>query len=156
MKTAAVAKFHFVQSLIIFIFVLLLGIVFLFFAIKLNGQTIPENYVKTDATITRIEKELIPGRIPDENDPLDDSYEHRVFVAYSYNGTNYSDVEYPNYDSSMKEGDTVLLYLNPDDPAEFMADPSGSFVFVLIGIGVVLFGIGGIAVSIYKKKRGTV
>lgn len=54
----------------------------------------------------------------------------------------------------MKEGDTVVLYVNPDEPNDFMSDPSGSFVFIIVGIVIILVGVGGLGYNIYKKKRG--
>lgn len=53
----------------------------------------------------------------------------------------------------MAEGDTVLLYLNPDHPEEYMGDPSGDYVYVIIGIGIIPVGIGGLGYTINKKKN---
>ena len=127
------------------------GIVFFALSSKLINP-VPENYVETKATITRIEEELSPAF--DASDGIGpDDYEHRVFVAYTYNGETCSGKEYGNYDSSMKEGDTVLLYIDPDEPDVFVSDPSGGFVYMMIGIVIILAGIGGIGFNIYKKKR---
>lgn len=152
MKASTVNKTRRITSIISFSLVLVFGIAFLslFLALK---QDVPENYIEAKATIIRIEKELSPTC--DESDGLDDSdYEHQVFVEYSYNGETYTEKEYGNYDSGMKKGDTVLVYLNPEDPGDFMSDPSGNFVFVIVGIVVILVGAGGLGYSIYKKKKG--
>lgn len=152
MKTASVNKFRFIRSIIVFSFVLIFGIVFLTVFLKFN-KPVPENYVETEATITGIEEELSP--VCDTSDGIGpDDYEHRVFVQYTYNGVIYSEKEYGNYASSMKEGDTVLLYVDPDEPDRFMSDPAGAFVYVIIGIVIILAGIGGLGFNIYKKKRG--
>ncbi len=152
MKTASVNKFRFITSIIVFSIVLIFGIAFLMLFSKFN-KPVPENYVETKANIIRIEEELSP--FYDESDGLGpDDYEHRVFVEYTYNDETYSEKEYGNYDSSMKEGDTVLLYVNPDEPDDFMSDPSGGLVFVIIGIVIILVGVGGLGFNIYKKKRG--
>ncbi|MBO4265328.1 MAG: DUF3592 domain-containing protein [Clostridia bacterium] len=132
--------------------VLIFGIVFLTLSLKLN-KPVPENYEKAEAAIIRIEEELSP--VYDASDGIGaDDYDHRVFVEYTYKGKTYSDKEYANYNSSMKEGDTVLVYINPDKPEEFISDPSGNFIFVIIGIVIILVGAGGIGYNIYKKKRG--
>ena len=152
MKAKTVKTFNFVRSVIVFSCVLLFGIAFLAFFLLFN-KAVPDNYVETTATITRIDEEKTP--FYDETDGIDASdYEYHVFVEYSYNGETYSEKEYGAYSSSMKEGDTVLLYLNPDDPEEFMSDPSGDFVFVIVGIVVILIGAGGLGYVIYKRRKG--
>ncbi len=152
MKSESVKKISGTMSIAAFVVVLIFGIVFSVFAVILANQKIPENYVETTATITRIENELLPGHDPaDVTD--EEIFDHHVFVTYSYNGQSFDEAEYGNYSSSMKEGDSVLLYLNPDNPEEFFCDPSGKIVFVIIGIGIVLVGIGGIVYNIVKKKK---
>lgn len=152
MKTTSVNKISFVMPIVVFSFVLIFGIVFLVLFSKLDAP-VPENYVETEAIIIRIEEELSPTY--DASDGLGpDDYEHRVFVEYTYNGKTYSEKEYGNYDSSMKKGDTVLLYVNPDKPDDFMSDTSGGSVFVIVGIVIILVGVGGLGFNIYKKKRG--
>ena len=152
MKTAFVNEFLFVRSIIIFLTVLIFGILFLTLFSKFN-KPVPENYVETKATIIRIEKELSPTY--DETDGFDAAdYEYTVFVEYTYNGKTYSEKEYGSYNSSMKEGDTVILYVNPDEPDDFMCEPVNGFIWVIIGIVIIIVGIGGIGFSIYKKKRG--
>ena len=152
MKTTFVNKFHFVRGIIIFSTILIIGILFLTLFPKLN-KPIPENYVETKATIIRIEEELSPTY--DDIDGFDATdYEYTVFVEYTYNGKTYSEKEYGSYDSSMKEGDTVTLYVNPDEPDDFMCEPVNNSILVIIGIVIVVVGIGGLGFTIYKKKRG--
>lgn len=152
MEAKTVKTFNFIRSVIIFSVVLAFGIAFLAFFLCFN-EAVPENYVEVQAKIIRIEEELSP--VYDESDGLDASdYEHRVFITYSYEGQTYTEKEYGNYDSGMKEGDNVTVYLNPDDPDDFMSDPSGSSVFVIVGIVIILAGAGGLGYSIFKKKKG--
>lgn len=151
MKASAVKKFSFIRSVVVFSVVLLCGIAFLT-AFLLLKKPIPENYVETSAKIVRIDETLSPTYDPAE--PLNDAaYEHTVFVEYSFDGKNFSEVEYPRYDSSMKEGDTVVLFVNPEDPSEFMSDPSGDFGFIIAGIVIILIGAGGLGYTIFKKKK---
>ena len=133
-----------------FAFILVLGIVFLVIAISLN-KPIPENYIETQAVITRIDEVLLPTY--DKTDGIGpEDFEYHVFVEYSYDGKTYSDCEYGNYDSSMNKGDTVILYLNPDNPSQFMTDPSGNSIFVIISIVVIVVGIIGLGYSIVRKR----
>ncbi len=152
MKAKAVNKFNFITSVIVFSLILVFGIGFLTLFLIFN-KDVPENYIEENATITEIEKELSP--VYDESDGIDDSdYEYRVFVEYSYNDKLYTEKEYGRYDSKMKKGDKVIVYINPDNPEEFMSDTSGDFVFVIIGIVIILVGAGGIGYNIFKKKKG--
>ena len=152
MKATVVNKSRFIISITTFSFALLFGIVFLTLFLNFKKE-VPENYVETKAKIIRIEEELSPAY--DETDGIDDSdYEHSVFVEYSYNGKTYTEKEYSNYNSDMKKGDSVVLYLNPDAPEEFISDPSDNFIFIIVGIVIILIGIGGLGYNIYKKKKG--
>ncbi len=153
MKAKYVNKIKSINTVIVFSIVLLFGIIFLTFAVKLTQQTIPENYIEVEAKIMRIEETLSPMYVDSGGTPDASDYEHHVFVKYSYYGKNYSDLEYGNYSSSMQEGDTVLLYIDPDNPAEFISDPSGNIMFIIIGIVVILIGAGGLGYLIYKKNR---
>lgn len=154
LKADAVKKFNFIKSIVVFSVVLVFGIGFMFFAVKINNQKVPENYIETNATIVRIEEELSPTFDRSEGTPDAGDYEHTVFVDYTYNGNTYSNRQYANYDSSMKVGDTVSVFVDPDDPETFMCDTSGDYVFIIVSAVVILVGIGGIAYSVIKKKRG--
>lgn len=152
MNAKTVGTFNFIRAIVVFSLVLVIGIAFLVFFLFFN-KPIPENYVETNAKIIRIEEELSPTY--DESDGInDDDYEHRVFVEYSYNDKTYTEKEYGNYNSNMKVGDTVIVYVNPDDPEEFMSDPSGSTIFIIVGIIVILVGLGGLVFNFLKKKKG--
>ncbi len=152
MKASTVNKYNFIGFVIFFAIVLLFGIVFMFFAVKLNLQKIPENFIETEATITKIEEELLQHYDAADAIGVDD-YEYTVFVEYSYGDKTYSDKEYGKYSSSMKEGDAVLVYVDPDAPDEFMSDPSGRFVYIIIGAVAILIGAGGLGYLIYNKKK---
>lgn len=151
MKASSVNKYRFISSVIVFSLILAFGIAFLASFLILN-KDVPEDYIRTEGIITRIEEELLPGY--DSTDGIGpEDYNHSVFISYSSGGRDFTDCEYPGYDSSMKEGGKVILYVNPGDPSDFMADPSGDFVFVIVGIVVILIGAGGLFCNIYKKKK---
>ena len=152
MKASIVNKYRFITSVIGFSLVLVLGIVFLVLFV-LAPKKVPDNYVETNAKILRIEEK--PSPFYDASDGIDSSdYDHRVLIEYSYGGKTYSEAEYDRYDSDMKEGDTVLLFLNPEDPEEFMGDPSRDFIFVILVVVFILIGIGGLGYTVYQKKKG--
>ena len=153
MKARTVNRINSVSMVWSFSLVLIFGLVFSFFALKATQQKIPENYVQADARITRIEEELSPTFVYSDKAPEPSDYDHHVFVTYSYGGKTYANLELGRYSSSMKEGDTVALYFDPADPADFMGDPSENVTFLIVGIVVVLIGLGGLAYCVYQKKK---
>ena len=153
MKIRTVNKINSVGLVWTFSVMLLFGILFSAVAFLGVRQEIPEDYIETEAKIIRIEEELSPNFVSNGKAPEPGDYDHYVFVEYSYGGRTYSDLELGRYSSSMKEGDTVLLYVDPADPMTFMGDPADNITFLIVGIIVVLIGAGGIGYCIYKKKR---
>lgn len=149
MQVKSVDKVRFFGSIVFSVIVLLFGIVFLTVAIIAGTQSVPEDYIKTDATITKIEEELLPYSTGDDID----NYEHHVFVEYTYDGKAYEDYPYGNYSSSMKVGDTVIIYVNPSDPGEFISDPAGVGIFIAIGAVIVVGGAVGVVYNVIKKKK---
>ena len=155
MKVKTVNKINTVGTIRAFSLVLIFGIIFSVFALWAARQDIPADYAEVEAKIARIEEVLSPTFVYTGKDPEPDDYEHHVFVQYSYNGETYGK-EYGRYSSSMKEGDTVILYLDPDDPAVFMRDPAESIPLVIAGFVVVLIGVGGLVFCICKKRKRSV
>lgn len=145
-------KTNSVKTLGAFALMLILGIAFVFIGLKTGKSSIPENYIETEATITRIEEELSASYTSSNGAPEAGDYEYHVFVEYSCNGETYTDVEYGSYNSSMREGGTALLYVNPDNPAEFKGDPSGSTVFVIIGAALAVIGAGALIFTLLQRR----
>ncbi|MCR5150824.1 MAG: hypothetical protein K6B52_06325 [Clostridiales bacterium] len=61
------------------------------------------------------------------------SFDYTVYVNYEIDGKKYENVEYPGYDSSMKNGDDVtVLYQssNPDNIAE--GNLTGNAVIMIV------------------------
>ena len=152
MEAKTVNKINGISAIVVFAVVLVLGIAFLVGFLALNKK-VPENFVETEAKIVRIEKELSP--VYDETDGItEDDYEYKVFIDYSYEDKTFTEVEYPGYNSSMKEGGTVKIYVNPENPTDFVGDKSGDIGFIIAGGVVILIGAGGLVYSIIKRKKG--
>ncbi len=145
MKANTVKKINHIPLVIVFSIVLIFGIIFLILSFSVLNQQIPENYVEIEAEISYINEIEI-----------DNDFQYEVFINYSYDGQNFNDKEYDKYDSSMKAGKTVTIFVNPDNPAEYCSDDSDNFVFPLIGGVVIVIGVGGLAyniIQLIKMKR---
>ena len=145
MKASTVKKINHIPLIIVFSFVLIFGIIFLILSFSVLNQKIPENCVEVTAEISYINEIEI-----------DNDFHYEVFINYSYDGQSFENQEYDKYDSSMKAGKTVTIFVNPDNPSEYYSDDSDNFVFPLIGGVVIVIGVGGLAfniVQLIKMKR---
>lgn len=69
---------------------------------------------------------------------------HRVYVDYSFNGTDYEHVQIHSYNSSMYVGKTVSLLCDPKNPVNVRSSSSyiiGSVIFIFLGAVFALIGI---------------
>ena len=86
------------------------------------------DYIPTDAVITKIESSLNKHSSNSNN-----RRNHTVYVEYTVDGQTYSgpsDV----WDSTMREGQTITIRYNPDNPAQMLGDP-GWLGWFTLGIG---------------------
>lgn len=124
-----------------FIVITLLGIAFMVLSILAGTQKIPESFVLTDASIVRIDR-IETG--------TDDNEEYRVFMRYDYGEYHSEEAEYPHYDSSMKTGDHVSIYVDPADPSVYQVEQKMTFLPILFSGVFILIGI--IGIVYYAKK----
>ena len=88
--------------------------------------------VSTQAVITDISRHYNRNR---------DEYEHDVTVEYFIDGQRYTNsLNY--YVSSMKPGQTVTVYYDPDDPYRTMDKPYLACVFIAVFV-LIFGGVGG-------------
>ena len=89
------------------------------------------------AVITGIEREW---RGTDEDGF--DEYDYHVWVDYEVDGKTYEHVEYPGYDSSMKDGDEIEIRYQSANPGEISeANITGNAAIIIV-VGSVLCLIG--------------
>lgn len=132
-----------------FIGITIFGIVFLILSIVLTSKGIPSNYVKTEATIVNIVE------VPDPTCTLADDYcspTYEAYVDYTYDGAAYSDVKINYYQSSMKVGDNINIYVNPDNPAEFETK-TPNFLFYIFGGSIIAIGVAGVTYQIIRLRK---
>ncbi len=109
------------------------GIYFTFFQGK--------GYVETTATIASITEE--PG--------VGDDVEYTVMVGYDVNGTHYEE-ELGSYSPSYKEGGTVKVKYDPNDPSRVVAAGKGPGIYMIV-IGALMVGYEIIAPIVAKKRQ---
>ncbi len=129
--------------IIVFSTVFILSVLFLILFFTLFDKKATDTFVKTDATIVYIQEKTVGS-----------DYEYTVYIDYEYptGGVKYENREYGMYNSFMKIGDTVSVFVNPDNPEEFVCHTIDDIVFpILCGIFAVI-GLVGIVFSVKKIK----
>ena len=99
-----------------------------------------KEYLTTTGTIVNIVESM---------DVTTDSTNSKAIIDYTVNGKEYKNVEYGAYNSSMKIGDEVLVYYEPNDPTHIQAEGFQKVPYVVLGISIVT-----IAVSIVLFIKG--
>ena len=77
-----------------------------------------------------------------------------AYVDYKTDLGAYQHIELPNYSPSMKVGDTIEIYYNPDDQTNI--NIKEKYPFILLGINVftvIFFGMGAVGFLSYSKEN---
>ena len=101
----------------------------------------------TTAVITGIEREWTGT----DGDGFD-QYEYHVYVDYEVDGKKYENMEYPGYDSSMKDGDRLEILYQSSDPGNFAEKNVTGNAVLFIAAGAVL-SLGGVIAEIRAFVR---
>lgn len=141
MKQNKLMKLLFGGFLLAGVLTLILGVVVLY-----KGKSVAANAVEVEATITDIQ--TYRG--------TDGEKDHSVVIEYEFEGQNYS-VEINAYNSSMYEGKTLPILINPKAPRKvYMEEDFMVLSMIPILIGTIFSLIGGIALIVMhcgKKKQ---
>lgn len=104
------------------------------FVLSLIGIFKPdEKYLTTTGTIVNIVEDF---------DVVDDSTYYTVYINYEANNTEFNNVEYGAYDSSMKIGDEVKVYYSPEDPSHIQAEGYQKVPYITLCASIVGIIIG--------------
>lgn len=139
---------------------IILGLGFLFFGAGLilggyflnkGHSDFMERAVEIEATIVDIKEDV-------EYDDFDDEYEtdYTVFVSYEVDGKKYENVKLSYYTSSMRIGNPVTIYCDPENPSEFRVKYGLNVVGIVLYVLGGILSIGGIIIvicSFVKKKK---
>jgi len=141
-RESSLARFLIPSGLLFMIF----GVIFL--VININNQ----DYVKTEATVSKVELEQ-EAYIDSVGDMVEATY--KVSIKYTVDGTNYE--EELGGLSQYKIGDKMTIYYNPSNPNQITQTKSLIIPVVIIISGLAAF-VGGIisgmnAIKRYKKMR---
>lgn len=124
---------------------LISGIFFLlagtFFAKFLDSYY--ENASSAEATIVNIDKER-KHRTSSSISGLKYEYDYSVYVNFTVDDTEYTNIKLANYSSDMHVGDKVIVYYNLDDLANIRTKNSNGLLTIVKIIGFSIFGIGSI------------
>lgn len=97
--------------------------------------------VKFKETAVEISAEIVDINTYEDSDG---DTSHRVYVNYSFNGTDYEHVQIHSYNSSMYVGKTISLLCDPKNPVNLQSSSSyiiGSVIFIFLGAVFALVGI---------------
>lgn len=120
---------------------LISGILFLlagiFFSKFLNSYY--DNASSAEATIVNIDKELRHRTSGGKYE-----YDYSVYVNFTVDDTEYTNIKLANYSSDMQVGDKVTVYYKLDDLANIRTKNSKELLAIVKIIGFSIFGIGSI------------
>ena len=131
------------QGRIISTIMLIAGLLFCIFGLYKSSQYArqEDRLVSVTARIERIE---VTGR--------GDRTRHDVYVSYTHEGKEYRDIHLNWYTSSMKEGKTLTLKVDPSDPAVPIGN-HGPIILLAGGIQTLIAAILWVA-SRWDRLRG--
>lgn len=134
-----------VFNLVFYIFAVF-GIIFMMIgiAVLISNIQFKKNAVEVTAVIAQIESYR----------DSDNDINHRVFVNYSYDGTDYDGIRLGEYDSSMYEGKEIKLLLDPVNPQKVSTRFGMIFAgSMCIGMGAVFVLVGIIPLLVMARKK---
>ena len=115
-------------------------------AFKFLGKTLPyQSYPRTEARIVKVETWAVhPGADPVE-------YESSVQLEYTVDGQSVRGHYMFSRDTNLKEGDTVSVAYNPDNPSD-CAVMGGPDPMTLLAFGVAVAVIASACWSTFRRK----
>lgn len=113
---------------------------------KFLGKTLPyQSYPRTEARIVKVETRAVhPGADPVE-------YESSVQLEYTVDGQSVRGHYTFSRDTNLKEGDTVSVAYNPDNPSD-CAVMGGPDPMTLLAFGVAVAVIASMCWSTFRRK----
>lgn len=109
-------------------------------AMIIHGKNVEENWDTATATVCRIDSE----------EDSDGDIDYTVYVDYTYGGQTFYGKRLNSYSSSMRIGNSVPIYVNPENPSEFESPGTRVAGFVMGGLGI---GFSAIGVWLLVRRR---
>ena len=110
----------------------------------------PEGYIEITGTIERI---------TENRDVVTGTWEHHVFVNYVYEGVKYSNIEIDSYSGTMLVGQTIQLFMNPNNPMKVTTQGNAQLATTMLVSSIVMYSLsvvslgGTLVYKIVKKKK---
>lgn len=115
-------------------------------AFKFLGKTLPyQSYPRTEARIVKVETRTVDPRA----DPV--KYESSVQLEYTVDGQSVQGRYTFSSDTNLKEGDTVSVAYNPDNPSD-CAVMGGPDPMTLLAFGAAVAVIASMCWSTFRRK----
>lgn len=111
-----------------------------------NTEKIEDNYIKINAQISNIDK--IKER--DNEGALVETF--YVYVDYIYENTEYNDIYLDDWNSNMKIGDSINIFINPNDPTNIEGNLSLAKWFFILSILCLILSVTITLIIIIKEK----
>lgn len=139
-------KINITSLLFMFIGILMLIISFIVYK---NNKKFLETAVETEATIENINKYMEYDEIANENRARYD-----VYISYqTEDGDYYEDVKLGYYNSSMKEGQKLVICYDPENPTDIKSKEGMNIAILILSIIAVGFIFTSILVRIMGAKN---
>lgn len=84
---------------------------------------------------------------------IDDEYHYVAYVRYTYEGVTYDHIPLYNFSSSMREGDSIELLINPANPRRVDTTWNGPFIFALAIIMCSFFIVRGLLFIVHARPQ---
>lgn len=106
-----------------------------------------ENYQSVNGTISEIDEyyDMLENNLEGET-------KHKVYVDFIADGKKYTEVEYPAYSSSMKEGGTVTILYDPENPTEIQSPGGEKIPYIFAAVGTLMVAAGVFVVVMHTKR----
>lgn len=112
-----------------------------------------ENYIKTEAVVTKAEL-VEPEHTDIDGNTVEATY--KVFVKYTVDGKEYNE-ELGELSGSYRINEKMTIYYNPDDPSQITQTKSKIIPIVMIALGCVSLVYGTVSgvnsIKNYKKMN---
>ena len=128
----------------IFAVIVLIAGGILFLVLGFSGLKEIASFPQTDATVTAVESEWVP------NGDGGSTQQVTIRVSYTVDGKQYEEV-LQNAKSSLKEGDQIQVYYNPQKP-EYVSGATKGMSVLLIGFGALCL-LGAVILGIRTLRR---
>lgn len=124
--------------------VLVIGIIVI--VVGFSEKSHAKTYTPVSAVVSQVD---VTTTFDEDNTPTE---EHTVYVKYTVNGKEYNEI-LSGSSNSMKEGDTLTVRYNPENPSEVTASTvKSATMLIVIGAIVCVIGLGSFVFMFIRRR----